>query len=98
MVRRNLEMVKIVAEALGDLRDHVIFVGGSIIELYADHSVPEEVRPTEDVDLVVDIATRKLLADFENLLSCRGFSHDLSEGAPRCRWQCNCGLRQCTIL
>lgn len=89
MVRRNLEMVKIVAEALGDLRDHVIFVGGSIIELYADHSVPEEVRPTEDVDLVVDIATRKLLADFENLLSGRGFSHDLAEGAPLCRWQCN---------
>ena len=65
MPRKNLEMVKIVAEALGDLRDHVVFVGGSIIELYADHSVPEEVRPTEDVDLVVDIATRKSLADFE---------------------------------
>jgi len=87
MPRKNLEMVEIVAEALGNLRDHVIFVGGSIIELYADHSVPEEVRPTEDVDLVVDIATRKSLADFEQMLSRRGFCHDLSEGAPLCRWQ-----------
>ncbi len=89
MPRKNLEMVKIVAEALGDLRDHVVFVGGSIIELYADHSVPEEVRPTEDVDLVVDIATRKSLAEFEKMLSGRGFFHDFSEGAPMCRWQCN---------
>ena len=39
MLRRNLEMVKIVAEALGDLKEQVVFVGGSIIELYADHPV-----------------------------------------------------------
>ncbi|HAE39535.1 MAG TPA: hypothetical protein DCG57_13015 [Candidatus Riflebacteria bacterium] len=62
MLRRNLEMVKIVAEALGDLKEQVVFVGGSILELYADHVVPEEVRPTEDVDMVVNIATRTALA------------------------------------
>ncbi len=82
-------MVKIIAEALGDLKEQVVFVGGSIIELYADHAVPEEVRPTEDVDLIVDIATRKSLFDFEKMLSRRGFCHDLSHGAPLCRWQCN---------
>lgn len=89
MLRRNLEMVKIIAEALGELKEQVVFVGGSIIELYADHAVPEEVRPTEDVDLIVDIATRKSLFDFEKLLSSKGFCHDLSYGAPLCRWQCN---------
>jgi len=89
MLRRNLEMVKIVAEALGDLKEQVVFVGGSIIELYADHVVPEEVRPTEDVDMVVNITTRTALADFENTLSGKGFYHDLSDGAPLCRWQCN---------
>ncbi len=89
MIRRNLEMVKIVAEALVDLKDQVVFVGGSIIELYADHAIPEEVRPTEDVDLIVNIATRKLLAEFECILAGKGFHHDMSEGAPLCRWECN---------
>lgn len=89
MLRKNLEMVSIIAEALGDLRDLVVFVGGSIIELYADHVLPEEVRPTEDVDLIVNIATRNSFADFEKQLSKKGFCHDLSEGAPLCRWQFN---------
>lgn len=89
MNRRNLEMVKIIAEALADLKDQVVFVGGSIIELYADHVIPEEVRPTEDVDLVVRIATRKALVDFETSISRKGFRHDMSEGAPLCRWTYN---------
>ncbi len=88
MIRRNLEMVKIIAQALGNLKEQVVFVGGSIIELYADHIIPEEVRPTEDVDLIVNIATRKSLAEFEKLISEKGFCYDISEGAPLCRWQC----------
>lgn len=88
-MRRNIEMVQIIAEGLDDLKDHVVFVGGSIIELYADSVIPEEVRATEDVDLIVNIVTRKSFAAFEKQLSRKGFCHDLSEGAPLCRWQFN---------
>ena len=31
----NLKVVKSVAEALGDLKDEVLFIGGSVASLYA---------------------------------------------------------------
>lgn len=40
--------------ALQELRDQVVFVGGSTVSLYADRPVLE-IRPTDDIDVIVEI-------------------------------------------
>ena len=51
----NIEKVQIVARALGKIKERVTFVGGSIVELYADNPEETDIRPTKDVDCVVDL-------------------------------------------
>lgn len=52
-----LEMLENVAKALGpDLRDKFVFVGGcSTALLITDPIILEEVRATDDVDLIVNL-------------------------------------------
>ena len=80
-------MIKIIAEGLGLLIDQVVFIGGSVTELYATNPErSEDIRMTEDVDIVVQI---KSISDFNNLevdLRAKGFKNDLSPEAPICRW------------
>ncbi len=40
----NIEMLQIVADGLGDLKDEIIFVGGTVAELYADESVKKYLK------------------------------------------------------
>jgi hypothetical protein len=53
MVASNVEMIIQVAHALGKLKDKVVFVGGSVAELYADFPEVTDIRPTLDVDCIV---------------------------------------------
>ena len=39
---KNIEMLSIVANGLGEIKDEVVFVGGSVAELYADDSASSE--------------------------------------------------------
>jgi len=43
-------MIETIANALCDLREKVVFVGGSVAELYADFPELSDIRPTTDVD------------------------------------------------
>ena len=43
-------------------------------------------RPTTDVDIVVETSTRLAYHDMEEQLSRLGLVHDTREGAPLCRW------------
>jgi hypothetical protein len=52
----NVSRIKAVHKALGDLRDKVVFVGGATVSLYIDRTA-SEVRPTEDVDLLVELVS-----------------------------------------
>lgn len=48
-------MIEIVAQALGSFVDEVAFVGGAAASFYIDpNSV--ELRPTDDVDCVIEIS------------------------------------------
>ena len=44
----NLSVVAEIAQALGDLNQSVVFVGGAVISLYTDDPAADEVRPTQD--------------------------------------------------
>lgn len=71
----NITRIKAVNNALGDLRDKVVFVGGATVSLYAD-SVAEEIRPTEDIDIVVEIWARNYYSKFDERLRQLGFVND----------------------
>lgn len=67
----SLEMLAHIAKGLGPLKDKVVFVGGSTVSLYLTDPGASPVRPTEDVDCVIQVLTRgqyyKLEAELERL-------------------------------
>ena len=86
MPSTNIRMLQTVAIGLGELRNEMIFVGGAVAELYADNPAASEIRPTIDVDCVIEISSRLQFARMEENLRARGFTNDTSKGAPICRW------------
>lgn len=65
------------SEALGDLRNDVVFVGGSTASFYADRET-FEVRETDDVDVIIEILTYSEHAKFEEKIHKLGFSPDVN--------------------
>lgn len=68
-------MLEAVADALGDdLRERLVFVGGCTTALFiTDPITLEDVRATDDVDLIVDLAGRVEWAALQETLRERGF-------------------------
>jgi predicted nucleotidyltransferase len=75
-----------VARALGDLRESLVFVGGCSTGVLVTTIRAQTIRPTDDVDMVVQATTAHEYHVVEALLSERGFAHDMSADAPICRW------------
>ena len=86
MPSTNVLMLQTVANGLGELKDEMVFVGGAVAELYADNPAASEIRPTIDVDCVIEISSRLQFARLEENLRARGFKNDTSKEAPICRW------------
>jgi len=84
---RNIDKVQIIARALGELKEQVVFVGGSVAEFYADNPEFSDIRPTIDVDCILDlqIVTYLDYSKLEEKLRNLGFLNDTSENAPICR-------------
>ena len=53
----NREYLLIVADAIGDLCNEIVFVGGSVAGLLLTDAVADGVRATKDVDAVVEATT-----------------------------------------
>ncbi|MGV1926572.1 MULTISPECIES: nucleotidyl transferase AbiEii/AbiGii toxin family protein [Agrobacterium] len=81
-----LEMMKAVASALGeDLRSRLVFVGGCTTALFITDLVTlEDVRATDDIDLIVDLAGLPAWAQLQEELRHRGFMEAADE-AVICR-------------
>jgi hypothetical protein len=86
MPDRNIAMLQTVANGLGDLKDDMVFVGGAVAELYASNPELSDIRPTLDVDCVIEIHSKAAHAKLEDDLRAKGFANDTSKGAPICRW------------
>jgi len=86
MPSENIDMLQIVADGLGDLKDEIVFVGGAVAELYADDPASSDIRPTQDVDCTIELRTYRELTELEAELRTKGFANDMSQGAPICRW------------
>lgn len=80
-------MIKLIAQGLGiDFLDNVVFVGGSVSGLYSTSPSAPEVRYTEDIDCIINLATRTNFNDLEDELRKKKFQNDMREDAPICRW------------
>lgn len=82
----NLAMVRHVAEKLGELREGVVFLGGAATTLLITDQAAPDVRPTMDVDVIVEIGSGPDYYLLGESLRGIGFTEDASEGAPLCRW------------
>ncbi|MRR34881.1 hypothetical protein EG829_09335 [bacterium] len=86
-VQNNREMIRIVAERLGPLRDQVVFLGGAATAFLITDTAAPDVRFTDDVDVIVEIGALKDYYALSEILRRRGFSEAMEEeGAPVCRW------------
>ncbi len=80
----NLPYLRHIAEALGELREQVVFVGGAVAGLLVTDPLADAVRATRDVDAVVN-ANRALFHRIEEAVAERGFARDVSSDVI-CRW------------
>ncbi|HTZ81703.1 MAG TPA: hypothetical protein VMB66_00840 [Candidatus Acidoferrales bacterium] len=87
MSKLNLELLGEAARLLSPLLGELVFVGGSTTALLITDKAAAEVRPTYDVDAIAEISSYAAYADFSERLRRCGFSEDVSEGAPICRWR-----------
>ena len=70
----NRKVVLKVAQALGALNKKVVYVGGAVISMYIDDPAAEDVRPTKDIDIVLEIASLGELEELRQTLVDKGFS------------------------
>ena len=80
----NLPYLRLVATALGDLREQLVFVGGAVAGLLVTDPLAEAVRATRDVDAVVEAGLSRFHA-IEAEVAARGFVRDIDSGVI-CRW------------
>lgn len=81
----NLAMLEIVAKKLGNLNDRVVYLGGCATALFISDPLSLDVRPTLDVDCIIDVISLGQYHKFENELIKRGFKKSIEDDII-CRW------------
>lgn len=62
------------------------YLGGSVLSILVTDPTVDTIRVTKDVDVIVNVRTRKQFHDAEGALYKAGFRQDMREDAPVCRW------------
>ena len=75
-----------VAAALGDLKENMVFVGGAVVSLYTDDPAADEIRPTQDVDITINIVSLYHWQELQQQLGKLGFYPD-PLGHTICRYK-----------
>ncbi|MFM7671917.1 MAG: hypothetical protein ACKO6Q_04915 [Bacteroidota bacterium] len=83
--RQNIVRIKAVHQALEDLNKQVLFVGGATVSLYTDRP-SGEVRPTDDVDILIELTNYSGYTELEEKLRRKGFVNDVYSGVI-CRYK-----------
>lgn len=88
-----IQRLKRVAQALGDLNDVVVFIGGAISPLLQTEPPFDEPRPTKDVDGVIASTRYSEIEPLHESLRARGFRQTLGETKHLHRWYSPVELR-----
>lgn len=84
----NVVLLEMVAQHLGNaLHAQMVFVGGAVAGLLITDPAMPAIRPTDDVDIVVQATVLREYHLVEAALIARGFVHDMQVDAPICRWR-----------
>ncbi len=81
----NITRIKAVAGLLKALQKEVVFVGGATVSLYAG-AAAAEARPTDDVDVLIELASYNDYAALDEQLRKAGFENDVDSGVI-CRYR-----------
>jgi predicted nucleotidyltransferase len=79
-------VTKTIAVALGELNENVVYVGGAVVSFYIDDPSAEDVRPTKDIDISMEIASLGELESIREDLTLKGF-YQSSEDQVICRFR-----------
>lgn len=74
-----IDRVVEVAALLEELADEVVFVGGSAAGLLINDPAIPDVRPTLDIDVIVEIGTRGDYYRLQERLRAKGFGEAMGE-------------------
>ncbi len=84
--RINRAATKKIAQALGALNQKVVYVGGAVVSFYIDDATAEDVRPTKDIDISMEIASYSELERIREELIKKGFYQSI-EDTVICRFR-----------
>ena len=85
--KQHIERITKVARALGDLNEQVVYVGGAVVSLYVSDPAAPDVRPTDDVDIILEITSVGKLEALRDDLRKKGFKQS-SDDDVLCRFRC----------
>lgn len=75
-----------VSESLPDILNRLVFVGGGVTELLMTDPAGRKPRPTEDLDCIIEVATRVEYHEIESYLGKAGYLNDAGTPPVICRW------------
>jgi predicted nucleotidyltransferase len=82
---QNITRIKVVHRALGELADDFFFIGGATVSLYTDR-ISSELRPTDDIDILIELTKYHDFAKMEEKLRSKGFTNDI-DSSVICRYK-----------
>lgn len=83
----NRALFESVVRLLAPVLDDLVFVGGCTTGLFITDPAAASIRPTVDVDAIVDVASYAGYTALADRLRALGLGEDTSPGAPMCRWR-----------
>lgn len=72
---------------LAPVLDELVFVGGCTTGIFITDPAAGGIRPTRDVDAIVDVTSYAQYTALSERLRALGLVEDTSDGAPLCRWR-----------
>ncbi len=82
----NIVRIKGVYNALAGLNESIAFIGGATVSLYADKPEQTDVRPTDDIDVLIEIGSYGEYVKIQEKLASLGFNVD-PEAKVTCRYK-----------
>jgi hypothetical protein len=83
----NRALFESVVRLLEPVLDELVFVGGCTTGLFITDPAASGIRPTKDVDAIVDVTSYAKYTALSERLRTLGLAEDTTPGAPLCRWR-----------
>ena len=83
----NRALFESVVRLLQPVLSELVFVGGCTTGLFITDSATGGIRPTRDVDAIVDVASYSKYTALAERLRGLGLAEDTTPDAPLCRWR-----------